>query len=94
MIAPFHVSFIHSATEWSSYCDFCLLQVYYHLIGTAQSEDVLVFETPDQPKWMFGVEVSRHNTQRQRQRQRQTQAQRDKETEIEIESETETVDRR
>jgi prolyl oligopeptidase len=26
-------------------------KVYYHRIGTAQTEDVLVFETPDHPEW-------------------------------------------
>jgi prolyl oligopeptidase len=33
-------------------------KVYYHLLGTAQSEDRLVYERPDQPEWGFGVTVS------------------------------------
>ncbi len=33
-------------------------KVYYHRLGTAQSEDRLVYERPDQPEWGFGVEVS------------------------------------
>src|SRR5690606_6309757 len=31
---------------------------YYHRLGTAQSEDQLVFERPDEPKWGFGSAVS------------------------------------
>lgn len=33
-------------------------KVYYHRIGTEQSEDVKIFEMPDEPKWLLGVEVS------------------------------------
>jgi prolyl oligopeptidase len=33
-------------------------QVYYHRVGTPQSDDVLVYERPDQPKWGFGAQVS------------------------------------
>lgn len=33
-------------------------KVYYHRAGTPQSEDVLVYERPDQPEWGFGVDVS------------------------------------
>jgi len=33
-------------------------QVYFHRIGTPQSDDVLVYERPDQPKWSFGGHVS------------------------------------
>jgi len=33
-------------------------KVYYHQICTPQSEDKLIFETPDEPGWMFGAEVS------------------------------------
>jgi prolyl oligopeptidase len=33
-------------------------RVYYHRVGLAQSEDVLVAATPAEPEWMFGVEVS------------------------------------
>ena len=29
-------------------------KVYYHVIGTDQSEDVLVYERPDHPKWSLG----------------------------------------
>jgi prolyl oligopeptidase len=33
-------------------------KVYYHRLGTPQSEDRLVYERPDQPEWGFGAEVS------------------------------------
>ena len=34
------------------------MKVYYHRIGTAQADDVLVYQRPDQPDWGFGVQVS------------------------------------
>ncbi|GFO10341.1 prolyl endopeptidase [Plakobranchus ocellatus] len=33
-------------------------KLFYHRIGTEQSEDVLVFEMPDQPKWMSSAVVT------------------------------------
>lgn len=33
-------------------------RVYLHTLGLAQSEDALVCATPDEPEWMFGVEVT------------------------------------
>ena len=33
-------------------------KVYYHRIGTAQSQDVLVYKRPDEPSWGFGLKVS------------------------------------
>jgi prolyl oligopeptidase len=33
-------------------------KVYYHRVGTPQSEDVLVYHRPDQPKWGFSETVS------------------------------------
>ena len=33
-------------------------KLYYHRIGTLQSEDVLVYERPDQPKWGFYASVT------------------------------------
>lgn len=33
-------------------------QVYYHVLGTSQSADKLIFAAPEEPEWMFGVEVS------------------------------------
>ncbi|HSF17012.1 MAG TPA: prolyl oligopeptidase family serine peptidase [Vicinamibacteria bacterium] len=33
-------------------------KVYYHRLGTDQSEDRLVYERPDQPEWGFNVVVS------------------------------------
>ena len=32
--------------------------VYYHAVGTSQSDDVLVYATPDNPEWTVGAEVS------------------------------------
>jgi prolyl oligopeptidase len=33
-------------------------KLYYHQLGTDQSEDVLIYERPDQPEWGFGATVS------------------------------------
>ena len=33
-------------------------KVYYHQLGTPQTEDVLVFERPDQKDWLFGGSVT------------------------------------
>ena len=33
-------------------------KVFYHRIGTAQSEDVLVYKRSDEPTWGFGLKVS------------------------------------
>ncbi|MBE9181932.1 S9 family peptidase, partial [Oculatella sp. LEGE 06141] len=33
-------------------------KLYYHQVGTAQSDDVLVYERPDQKDWMFGAQVT------------------------------------
>ena len=33
-------------------------KVYYHKLGTPQTEDVLVFERPDQKDWLFGGSVT------------------------------------
>ena len=33
-------------------------KVYYHKLGSAQSEDVLVYERPDQKDWLFGGSVT------------------------------------
>ena len=34
------------------------MKLYYHRIGTLQSEDVLAYERPDQPKWGVNADVS------------------------------------
>ena len=33
-------------------------KLYYHRIGTPQSEDVLIYNRPDQKEWMFGASVT------------------------------------
>jgi prolyl oligopeptidase len=33
-------------------------KVYFHKLGTAQSEDALVYERPDQKDWLFGASVT------------------------------------
>jgi prolyl oligopeptidase len=33
-------------------------KVYFHKIGTRQSEDTLVYERPDEPEWGFGVDAT------------------------------------
>lgn len=33
-------------------------QVYYHVIGTKQEDDPLIFHIPDEPSLIFGVEIT------------------------------------
>ena len=33
-------------------------KVFYHVVGTPQSEDRLIYERPDEPEWGFNAEVS------------------------------------
>ena len=33
-------------------------KLYYHLVGTPQSDDKLVYERPDEPQWLIGATVS------------------------------------
>lgn len=33
-------------------------KVFYHTVGTAQSEDKLIYDRPDEPEWGFNAEVS------------------------------------
>ena len=33
-------------------------KVYYHFVGTPQSEDKLIYQRPDHPEWGFGVDVT------------------------------------
>ncbi|RMG42122.1 MAG: S9 family peptidase [Planctomycetota bacterium] len=33
-------------------------KIYYHRVGTPQSQDVLVYRRPDHPDWGFGVDVT------------------------------------
>ncbi len=34
------------------------MKLYYHRLGTRQSEDTLIYERPDQPDWGFGAAVT------------------------------------
>lgn len=34
------------------------MKIYYHRVGTTQSDDVLVFHRPDEPKWGFFAQAS------------------------------------
>ena len=34
------------------------MKVYYHRLGTSQSQDVLVYERPDEPEWGYGCDVT------------------------------------
>lgn len=34
-------------------------KLYYHRVGTPQSQDVLVYQRPDHPEWGFGTDVTR-----------------------------------
>jgi prolyl oligopeptidase len=33
-------------------------KLFYHRLGTLQAEDLLVYDRPDQPEWMFGASVT------------------------------------
>lgn len=55
MLFPTMVTFV-TGTETTSNIN---QKLYYHVIGTKQSEDVLVAEFPDHPKWHSSVVVSR-----------------------------------
>jgi len=32
--------------------------LYYHVVGTPQAEDILIFNTPEHPKWMVSCDIS------------------------------------
>ena len=34
------------------------MKLYYHRLGTAQADDLLIYERPDQPDWGFGAAVT------------------------------------
>ncbi len=33
-------------------------KLYYHVVGTPQAEDRLIYERPDQPEWSFGTDLT------------------------------------
>ncbi len=33
-------------------------KLYYHRLGTPQSDDVLIYHRPDQKEWMFGIQIT------------------------------------
>ena len=37
-------------------------KLYYHKLGTSQTEDVLVYERPDRKEWQFGADVTEDGT--------------------------------
>ena len=37
-------------------------EVYYHLLGTDQSDDVLCWEDPEHPKYIYSPEVTEDGT--------------------------------
>jgi prolyl oligopeptidase len=54
----FFYSRFDEPTEGSKFTALNLNQkVYYHRLGTAQSDDVLVYNRPDHPKWGFSVDT-------------------------------------
>ena len=55
----FYYSRYNAPTEGDEFEDANYYQkLYYHKVGTPQSEDVLVYERPDQKEWGFGGDVT------------------------------------
>ncbi|KAJ7519090.1 hypothetical protein O6H91_20G022400 [Diphasiastrum complanatum] len=53
--APTNEETVDAGTETNSNLHH---QLYYHFLGTDQSEDILCWKDPDNPKWLFGSEVT------------------------------------
>lgn len=55
----FYYSAYESPTEGDEYEEANYNQkVYFHRVGTPQSEDILVYQRPDEPEWGFGASVT------------------------------------
>lgn len=47
-----------NTADGQTFSDLSNQKVYYHRIGTPQSDDRMIYEIPDQPKWLMDAEVT------------------------------------